>query len=165
MLPSPAKNSIDCRLQKHSANPQEDFLCDIYSGGHLSRKELYAAIAELQIAGVETVTVISPGFHCWQFPLSCRLLRWRWQRWFSKGFKSFQFPPYLHITEVESVKLILQNFKFLSVLPWAADHRGADVKMIFQRFQIIPDPPLPAITEVESVKLILQNFKFLPIPP
>ncbi|NXB73896.1 CP24A protein, partial [Donacobius atricapilla] len=49
-----AKHSIDCRLQKHSANPQEDFLCDIYSGGHLSRKELYAAIAELQIAGVET---------------------------------------------------------------------------------------------------------------
>ncbi|NWY39030.1 CP24A protein, partial [Sylvia atricapilla] len=49
-----AKHSIDCRLQKHSANPQGDFLCDIYSGGHLSRKELYAAIAELQIAGVET---------------------------------------------------------------------------------------------------------------
>ncbi|NXR26719.1 CP24A protein, partial [Cinclus mexicanus] len=49
-----AKHSIDCRLQKHSANPQEDFLCDIYSGGHLSRKELDAAIAELQIAGVET---------------------------------------------------------------------------------------------------------------
>ncbi|XP_058706591.1 1,25-dihydroxyvitamin D(3) 24-hydroxylase, mitochondrial [Poecile atricapillus] len=49
-----AKHSIDCRLQKHSANPQEDFLCDIYSGGQLSRKELYAAIAELQIAGVET---------------------------------------------------------------------------------------------------------------
>ncbi|NXQ25619.1 CP24A protein, partial [Alaudala cheleensis] len=50
----PAKHSIDCRLQKHSAKPQEDFLCDIYSGGQLSRKELYAAIAELQIAGVET---------------------------------------------------------------------------------------------------------------
>ncbi|NXO26053.1 CP24A protein, partial [Cisticola juncidis] len=49
-----AKHSIDCRLQKHWANPQEDFLCDIYSGGLLSRKELYAAIAELQIAGVET---------------------------------------------------------------------------------------------------------------
>ncbi|NWI49447.1 CP24A protein, partial [Calyptomena viridis] len=49
-----AKHSIDCRLEKHSANPQEDFLCDIYSGGHLSKKELYAAIAELQIAGVET---------------------------------------------------------------------------------------------------------------
>ncbi|NXC97022.1 CP24A protein, partial [Certhia familiaris] len=49
-----AKHSIDCRLQKHSANPQEDFLCDIYSGGQLSRKELYAAITELQIAGVET---------------------------------------------------------------------------------------------------------------
>ncbi|RMB95895.1 hypothetical protein DUI87_28009 [Hirundo rustica rustica] len=57
-----AKHSIDCRLQKHSAKPQEDFLCDIYSGGHLSRKELYAAIAELQIAGVETVKLISKGF-------------------------------------------------------------------------------------------------------
>ncbi|NXJ63071.1 CP24A protein, partial [Rostratula benghalensis] len=49
-----AKHSIDCRLEKHSANPQEDFLCDIYSGGQLSKKELYAAITELQIAGVET---------------------------------------------------------------------------------------------------------------
>ncbi|NWV95647.1 CP24A protein, partial [Machaerirhynchus nigripectus] len=49
-----AKHSIDCRLRKHSASPQEDLLCDIYAGGHLSRKELYAAIAELQIAGVET---------------------------------------------------------------------------------------------------------------
>ncbi|NXS22647.1 CP24A protein, partial [Mystacornis crossleyi] len=49
-----AKHSIDCRLQKHSASPREDLLCDIYSGGRLSRKELYAAIAELQIAGVET---------------------------------------------------------------------------------------------------------------
>ncbi|NWX19032.1 CP24A protein, partial [Aegotheles bennettii] len=49
-----AKHSIDCRLEKHSANPLEDLLCDIYSGGQLSKKELYAAIAELQIAGVET---------------------------------------------------------------------------------------------------------------
>uniref|UniRef100_A0A8C6ZMP0 1,25-dihydroxyvitamin D(3) 24-hydroxylase, mitochondrial n=1 Tax=Nothoprocta perdicaria TaxID=30464 RepID=A0A8C6ZMP0_NOTPE len=49
-----AKYSIDSRLEKHSANPHEDFLCDIYSGGQLSKKELYAAIAELQIAGVET---------------------------------------------------------------------------------------------------------------
>ncbi|NWS07110.1 CP24A protein, partial [Motacilla alba] len=49
-----AKRSIDSRLQKHWANPQGDFLCDIYSGGQLSRRELYAAIAELQIAGVET---------------------------------------------------------------------------------------------------------------
>ncbi|POI28661.1 hypothetical protein CIB84_007589 [Bambusicola thoracicus] len=52
-----AKHSIDSRLQKHSANPQEDFLCDIYSGGQLSKKELYATIAELQIAGVETVNL------------------------------------------------------------------------------------------------------------
>ncbi|XP_019365314.1 PREDICTED: 1,25-dihydroxyvitamin D(3) 24-hydroxylase, mitochondrial, partial [Gavialis gangeticus] len=49
-----AKCSIDNRLQKHSANPTEDFLCDIYFRGQLSKKELYATIAELQIAGVET---------------------------------------------------------------------------------------------------------------
>ncbi|NWU26214.1 CP24A protein, partial [Dyaphorophyia castanea] len=49
-----AKHAIDCRLQRHRGCPQEDLLCDIYSGGHLSRKELYAAIAELHIAGVET---------------------------------------------------------------------------------------------------------------
>lgn len=49
-----AKCSIDSRLEKHSANPTEDFLCDIYVGSQLSKKELYAAITELQIAGVET---------------------------------------------------------------------------------------------------------------
>ncbi|XP_062976573.1 1,25-dihydroxyvitamin D(3) 24-hydroxylase, mitochondrial [Elgaria multicarinata webbii] len=48
------KRSIDSRLKKHSANPKEDFLCDIYFGSQLSKKELYAAITELQIAGVET---------------------------------------------------------------------------------------------------------------
>lgn len=57
--PSSAKHSVDCRLEKHSANPHEDFLCDIYSGGQLSKKELYAAITELQIAGVETVNSTS----------------------------------------------------------------------------------------------------------
>ncbi|KAL7985583.1 hypothetical protein Chor_004153 [Crotalus horridus] len=48
------KCSIDSRLKKHSANPSENFLCDIYFGSQLSKKELYAAITELQIAGVET---------------------------------------------------------------------------------------------------------------
>ncbi|XP_032073203.1 1,25-dihydroxyvitamin D(3) 24-hydroxylase, mitochondrial [Thamnophis elegans] len=48
------KCSIDSRLKKYSANPSEDFLCDIYFGSQLSKKELYAAISELQIAGVET---------------------------------------------------------------------------------------------------------------
>uniref|UniRef100_A0A8D0GD45 Cytochrome P450 family 24 subfamily A member 1 n=1 Tax=Sphenodon punctatus TaxID=8508 RepID=A0A8D0GD45_SPHPU len=49
-----AKYSIDSRLKKYSANPAEDFLCDIYFGSQLSKKELYAVITELQIAGVET---------------------------------------------------------------------------------------------------------------
>ncbi|CAM4642887.1 1,25-dihydroxyvitamin D(3) 24-hydroxylase, mitochondrial [Caretta caretta] len=49
-----AKCSIDSRLEKYSDNPSEDFLCDIYFGSQLSKKELYAAITEFQIAGVET---------------------------------------------------------------------------------------------------------------
>ncbi|XP_077191763.1 1,25-dihydroxyvitamin D(3) 24-hydroxylase, mitochondrial [Paroedura picta] len=49
-----AKRSINSRLQKYSGNPSEDFLCDIYFGSQLSKKELYAAITEFQIAGVET---------------------------------------------------------------------------------------------------------------
>ncbi|XP_067410737.1 1,25-dihydroxyvitamin D(3) 24-hydroxylase, mitochondrial isoform X2 [Emydura macquarii macquarii] len=49
-----AKCSIDRRLEKYSANPSEDFLCDIYFGSQLTKKELYAAITEFQIAGVET---------------------------------------------------------------------------------------------------------------
>uniref|UniRef100_A0A8D0BJT3 Cytochrome P450 family 24 subfamily A member 1 n=1 Tax=Salvator merianae TaxID=96440 RepID=A0A8D0BJT3_SALMN len=48
------KCSIDSRLKKYSANPAEDFLCDIYFRSQLSKKELYAAVTELQIAGVET---------------------------------------------------------------------------------------------------------------
>ncbi|XP_048351862.1 1,25-dihydroxyvitamin D(3) 24-hydroxylase, mitochondrial [Sphaerodactylus townsendi] len=49
-----AKHSINSRLEKYSANPSEDFLCDIYFESQLSKKELYAAITEFQIAGVET---------------------------------------------------------------------------------------------------------------
>ncbi|XP_041112380.1 1,25-dihydroxyvitamin D(3) 24-hydroxylase, mitochondrial-like [Polyodon spathula] len=49
-----AKVYIDKRLSTHSANPADDFLCDIYHSNDLSRKELYAATTELQIGGVET---------------------------------------------------------------------------------------------------------------
>ncbi|MGH0166828.1 UNVERIFIED_CONTAM: hypothetical protein FKN15_068369 [Acipenser sinensis] len=49
-----AKVYIDKRLSTHSANPADDFLCDIYHSNDLSRKELYAATAELQVGGVET---------------------------------------------------------------------------------------------------------------
>ncbi|XP_005990636.1 1,25-dihydroxyvitamin D(3) 24-hydroxylase, mitochondrial [Latimeria chalumnae] len=49
-----AKCYIDKRLTKYSATPTDDFLCDIYHCSELSRKELYAAITELQIGGVET---------------------------------------------------------------------------------------------------------------
>ncbi|XP_029468909.1 1,25-dihydroxyvitamin D(3) 24-hydroxylase, mitochondrial isoform X2 [Rhinatrema bivittatum] len=49
-----AKCHIDRRLMKHPAQATEDFLCDIYAGSQLSKKEMYAAITELQIGGVET---------------------------------------------------------------------------------------------------------------
>ena len=34
-----------------------DFICDIYHHNQLSKKELYAAVTELQLAAVETVRV------------------------------------------------------------------------------------------------------------
>ncbi|XP_067856922.1 1,25-dihydroxyvitamin D(3) 24-hydroxylase, mitochondrial [Heptranchias perlo] len=49
-----AKCHIDGRLNRQSTCPANDFLSEIYNGSELSRKELYAAITELQIGGVET---------------------------------------------------------------------------------------------------------------
>ncbi|XP_007910179.1 1,25-dihydroxyvitamin D(3) 24-hydroxylase, mitochondrial [Callorhinchus milii] len=49
-----AKHYIDKRLSRHSSCPANDFLSEIYYDNELSRKELYAAITELQIGGVET---------------------------------------------------------------------------------------------------------------
>ncbi|KAF3817414.1 hypothetical protein GH733_012705 [Mirounga leonina] len=48
------KSCIDNRLEKHSEQPSMDFLCDIYHHNQLSKKELYAAVTELQLAAVET---------------------------------------------------------------------------------------------------------------
>ncbi|XP_020839914.1 1,25-dihydroxyvitamin D(3) 24-hydroxylase, mitochondrial [Phascolarctos cinereus] len=48
------KSCINRRLEKHSENPSEDFLCDIYHQNQLSKKELYAAVTELQLGAVET---------------------------------------------------------------------------------------------------------------
>ncbi|EDL96333.1 cytochrome P450, subfamily 24 [Rattus norvegicus] len=48
------KPCIDNRLQRYSQQPGADFLCDIYQQDHLSKKELYAAVTELQLAAVET---------------------------------------------------------------------------------------------------------------
>ncbi|XP_031228736.1 1,25-dihydroxyvitamin D(3) 24-hydroxylase, mitochondrial [Mastomys coucha] len=48
------KPCIDNRLERYSQQPGEDFLCDIYQQDHLSKKELYAAVTELQLAAVET---------------------------------------------------------------------------------------------------------------
>nr|XP_046165682.1 1,25-dihydroxyvitamin D(3) 24-hydroxylase, mitochondrial-like [Oncorhynchus gorbuscha] len=53
---STAKVYIDKKIKRHAGatGPSDDFLCDIYRHSHLSKKELYAAITELQIGGVET---------------------------------------------------------------------------------------------------------------
>ncbi|XP_020032377.2 1,25-dihydroxyvitamin D(3) 24-hydroxylase, mitochondrial [Castor canadensis] len=48
------KSSVNTRLEKHSQQPGADFLCDIYHHNQLSKKELYAAVTELQLAAVET---------------------------------------------------------------------------------------------------------------
>ncbi|XP_025787945.1 1,25-dihydroxyvitamin D(3) 24-hydroxylase, mitochondrial [Puma concolor] len=48
------KSCIDSRLEHYSEQPGKDFLCDIYLHNQLSRKELYAAVTELQLAAVET---------------------------------------------------------------------------------------------------------------
>ncbi|XP_058535706.1 1,25-dihydroxyvitamin D(3) 24-hydroxylase, mitochondrial isoform X1 [Ochotona princeps] len=51
---STVKACVDKRLEKNSQEPRADFLCDIYHHGQLSKKELYAAVTELQLAAVET---------------------------------------------------------------------------------------------------------------
>ncbi|XP_038870975.1 1,25-dihydroxyvitamin D(3) 24-hydroxylase, mitochondrial-like [Salvelinus namaycush] len=53
---STAKVYIDKKIKRHAGatGPSDDFLCDIYRHSQLSKKELYAAITELQIGGVET---------------------------------------------------------------------------------------------------------------
>uniref|UniRef100_A0A8D2AFJ6 Cytochrome P450 family 24 subfamily A member 1 n=1 Tax=Sciurus vulgaris TaxID=55149 RepID=A0A8D2AFJ6_SCIVU len=48
------KSCVNSRLEKYSQQPGADFLCDIYHPSQLSRKELYAAVTELQLAAVET---------------------------------------------------------------------------------------------------------------
>ncbi|KAK2110186.1 hypothetical protein P7K49_009932 [Saguinus oedipus] len=48
------KSCIDNRLEKYSQQPGADLLCDIYHQNRLSKKELYAAVTELQLAAVET---------------------------------------------------------------------------------------------------------------
>ncbi|VFV42911.1 cytochrome family [Lynx pardinus] len=52
------KSCIDSRLEHCSEQPSKDFLCDIYLHNQLSRKELYAAVTELQLAAVETTVLM-----------------------------------------------------------------------------------------------------------
>lgn len=55
--PPIVKSCVDHRLERHAEEPGADFLGDIYHRSQLSRKELYAAVTELQLAAVETVSV------------------------------------------------------------------------------------------------------------
>ncbi|XP_077016666.1 1,25-dihydroxyvitamin D(3) 24-hydroxylase, mitochondrial isoform X2 [Tamandua tetradactyla] len=48
------KSAINSRLEKYTEEPSMDFLCDIYHQNQISKKELYAAVTELQLAAVET---------------------------------------------------------------------------------------------------------------
>lgn len=52
-----AKIYIDKKLKRHSSGETDGFLSDIYHNCPLTKKELYAAITELQIGGVETVSM------------------------------------------------------------------------------------------------------------
>ncbi|XP_060724229.1 1,25-dihydroxyvitamin D(3) 24-hydroxylase, mitochondrial [Tachysurus vachellii] len=49
-----AKIYIDKKLKRHSSGETDGFLSDIYQNCPLTKKEMYAAITELQIGGVET---------------------------------------------------------------------------------------------------------------
>ncbi|XP_006839232.1 PREDICTED: 1,25-dihydroxyvitamin D(3) 24-hydroxylase, mitochondrial-like isoform X2 [Chrysochloris asiatica] len=48
------KSSVNSQLEKYSQTPSADLLCDIFHRNRLSKKELYAAVTELQLAAVET---------------------------------------------------------------------------------------------------------------
>lgn len=53
---SSAKVYIDKKLKRNSVRAPDDLIGDILHHSCLSKKELYAAITELQIGGVETVS-------------------------------------------------------------------------------------------------------------
>lgn len=55
-----AKVYIDKKLKRNSGRAPDDLIGDILHQSQLSKKELYAAITELQIGGVETVR----SHHC-----------------------------------------------------------------------------------------------------
>lgn len=51
-----AKVYIDKKLKRNEVRAPDDLIGDILHHSCLSKKELYAAITELQIGGVETVS-------------------------------------------------------------------------------------------------------------
>lgn len=55
---SSAKVYIDKKLKRNAVRAPDDLIGDILHQSCLSKKELYAAITELQIGGVETVSKI-----------------------------------------------------------------------------------------------------------
>ena len=54
---SSAKVYIDKKLKRNAVRAPDDLIGDILHHSCLSKKELYAAITELQIGGVETVSI------------------------------------------------------------------------------------------------------------
>lgn len=58
---SSAKVYIDKKMKRNSIRAPDDLIGDILHHSSLSKKELYAAITELQIGGVETVSKFYPA--------------------------------------------------------------------------------------------------------
>lgn len=74
---SSAKVYIDRKLKRNADRDPDDLIGDILHQSNLSKKELYAAITELQIGGVETVSNTKTYFlvccssfgSFWKYPL------------------------------------------------------------------------------------------------
>lgn len=62
---SSAKVYIDKKLKRNSSRAPDDLIGDILHQSRLSKKELYAAITELQIGGVETVSSLRNTTRVW----------------------------------------------------------------------------------------------------
>lgn len=81
-----AKVYIDKKLKRNSGRAPDDLIGDILHQSRLSKKELYAAITELQIGGVETVSI-----HF--FFTSGEILNTRGRSWFLWDLGNVCLPP------------------------------------------------------------------------
>lgn len=79
---SSAKVYIDKKLKQNAIRAPDDLIGDILHHSSLSKKELYAAITELQIGGVETVSSNSNKYTlCLLAQFDLFLQRVSWAEW------------------------------------------------------------------------------------